>query len=231
VLAEKSFTLAPEAPVTYGVDFGKDAGDSTVVTVRQGSKVLHVIDLEAERNKESAKKYYGSDFVAPFGRHINWRPLSRYCGDWKSQFQQYNFAAAEARVLAAGVKEKEETPNFNIDRYTPRLRAAHRSYVREIIDWQDKRGVIPAHGATWFPWEDAALRRRYFSGTPLRELASIHGREWEAILCRLQRLAGRKVENAVTSDVLNLMWIYFFRISGLALPERVRKIAMGAAAK
>lgn len=51
------------APVTYGVDIGKD--DKTIITVRQGDKVLHVIDVSAERqNKEMLNQFKWADFAS-----------------------------------------------------------------------------------------------------------------------------------------------------------------------
>lgn len=210
-LLKSNQSLAHPLPVTYGVDVSAVTGDVTVVTVKQGGKLLFSIDVK----QENAKRRWP--------QHIDWKPFVlpavRFCGP---KVQPQNIPRTDYVATASD----SDKPRFDITRYTPARKAFHQEHIADIAKWQRGRAQIARHGRKWLPWEDRTLSSRYLSGWSLKELADWHCREWEAILCRLQRLAGKKVESAVTSDALALMWIYFFTLKGNALPERIRKIAL-----
>lgn len=198
----------PQVPVTYGVDFSGPNKEHTVITVRQGFKVLHTIDVAAERKKQ------------------DW--------SWFLQFPKLsNFADVEARwasTMFDGFK-----PQVNVAVVQPRQHGKsllqwrmRRAAYDKAQDVRRRNGRIYNHNNRWSKGMDGVLVAQYRSGMTLYDIACAQGREWEAVLYRLAFLAEwpRHLRVGPAEEaLLHRMWMHFFTVTGAPLPMREQRLA------
>ena len=197
VNAVEDMAAKATAPVTYGVDFGNTNADKTVVTVRQGDKVLHVIDVDAHYEKWQKE-----------------RESKPYAGTVVLQNMQLTFP----KLLA----EAERVAATTWGRKTPRQIVQPEAFEvarAALVEWQHGRVTsLGNHHCRWTPMMDKELLDAYHSGYALRVLALHTRREWEAVLYRLAHLCHWPKPWGYHSAFLKRAWLWFFTTRGCAKP-------------
>lgn len=103
-----------------------------------------------------------------------------------------------------------------VDGIPPKQRAA-----RAELEAKQRRECLQRnlrnHNTPWTPTEIDQLQRRYLGGCSLAYIATLHGREWEAVLYKLARIGGWPFDYRSSSKFLDFAWTWFFSVQGSAL--------------
>ena len=183
-------------PVTYGIDVARKEDSHTVITVKKGDKILHVIDVTRLEQEAKTRDIWQANF----------KSLMTYRSVWRNTYGSF-------AMQLQNLPKPETSPAHKTQQET---RARYEEWQRAY-----RSNTLSRHNTSWSDTDDAQLLEHYREGVYLSSIAVAAEREWEAVLYRLSWLAKWPSRLRHHPDFLNRAWRWFFRPDGSPKTNRV----------